>query len=550
MTRFLRPLILPVACAVLGTASAQGPAPIVPLEQSSAIVLPEAPSPAPPSALPCATCGPIAFDFKNVPPVRPQPRVGAFQVPPTGPGYYSILDAVRGTPSQAPPKYPYPRFALMGQSSFDVDFKYLDKPDNAEHDFFDPLKRMKLGDDFLLSLGGQSWVRQMEEYNSRLGRGNNSYTLTRQRIYGDLWYQDRVRLFAEGIASFSNSQDLPSLPIDQTGFDFLNLFLDFKLGDVMGKPAYLRVGRQELLFGSQRLVSTLDWANTRRTFQGVSILRTGEKWDVNAFWTQPVIPNTNRLDWADNQQNFAGIFATYRPKKGHTVDLYDLVLTNNNTVNQRGLQRGNFTINTLGGRYAGDDSGFLWDVESALQLGRQASQNVVAGMVSAGLGYNFKDLPWSPTIWGYYDYSTGDGSPGSGNLNTFNTLYPFGHYYQGWVDIVGRQNAQDVNAHLYVYPAKWLTLNTQFHSFQLANKRDALYNKAGNVSRFDPTGRAGRDVGQELDLIANFHVSKHADILLGYAHLYAGEFIKKTAPVAQKDGFDTSLFFLQANYRW
>ena len=438
----------------------------------------------------------------------------------------------------------------MGQSSFDVDFRYLDKPDNTEHDFFDPLKRMKLGDDFLLRLGGQSWVRQMEEYNSRLGRGNNSYTLTRQRIYGDLWYQDRVRLFAEGIASFSNSQDLPSLPIDQTGFDFLNLFLDFKLGDVMGKPAYLRVGRQELLFGSQRLVSTLDWANTRRTFQGVSILRTGEKWDVNAFWTQPVIPKTNQLDWADNQQNFAGVFATYRPKKGHTVDLYDLVLTNNNTVNQRGLQRGNFTVNTLGARYAGDNSGFLWDIESALQLGRQSTQDVVAGMVSAGLGYNFKDLPWSPTIWGYYDYATGDGSPGSGKLNTFNSLYPFGHYYLGWADIVGRQNIQDVNAHLYFYPAKWLTLNTQFHHFQLANKRDALYNAAGNVSRFDPTGRAGRDVGQELDVIANFHVSKHADILLGYAHLYAGDFIKKTAPVSQKDGFDTSLFFLQANYRW
>ena len=70
---------------------------------------------------------------------------------------------------------------------------------------------------------------------------------------------------AEGIAAFSNSQDLPSLPIDQTGFDFLNLFMDFKLADVLGKAAYLRVGRQELLFGSQRLVSNLDWANTRRT---------------------------------------------------------------------------------------------------------------------------------------------------------------------------------------------------------------------------------------------------------------------------------------------
>jgi hypothetical protein len=37
-------------------------------------------------------------------------------------------------------------------------------------------------------------------------------------------------------------------------------------------PAYVRVGRQELLYGSQRLISTLDWANTRRTFQGENLL--------------------------------------------------------------------------------------------------------------------------------------------------------------------------------------------------------------------------------------------------------------------------------------
>ena len=559
MPRFLRALAPAAAFALfgptVGVAPAQEPAAIVPLTLPDTLPAPpvEMAVPVRPAeAVPCPAISevPAAFDFKNVPPVRPQPRTGNFPIPPTGPGYYSILDAVRGTPSKAPPIYGYPRFGLMAQSSFDLDFRYLDKPGNTETDFFDPLKRIKLGDDFLLSLGGQSWIRQMNEYNSRIGPRDNSYTLTRQRLYADLWFQDRVRLYAEGIAAFSNSQDLPSLPIDQTGFDFLNLFMDFKLADVLGKAAYLRVGRQELLFGSQRLVSTLDWANTRRTFQGVSVLRTGEKWDINAFWVQPVVPKTNQLDWADNQQNFSGAFLTYRPKKGQSIDLYDFVLTNNNTVAQRGIQRGDYTINTLGARYAGDQDGFLWDFESALQLGRQAKQDVVAGMATAGVGYNFKDKPWNPTFWVYYDYATGDGSPGGGRQNTFNQLFPFGHYYLGWADIVGRQNIQDANAHMYLYPTKWLTLNVQYHAFRLANARDALYNAAGNVSRFDRTGRAGRDVGQEVDIISNFHVSKHADILVGYSHLFAGDFIKKTAPASQRSGFDTSLFYLQASYRW
>ena len=544
MPRILLALIVSIA-AITGATAQVTPAKL------PGIALPAAETPVPvrPESVPCAECS-TGFDFKNVPPIRPQPRSAFFPIPPTGPGYYSILDAVRGTPSQAPPTYGCARFGLIAQSSFDLDFRYLDKPDNASHDFFDPLKRMRLGDDFLLSLGGQTQVRQMEEYNSRLGTRNNSYTLTRQRLYGDLWFQDRVRFFAEGIAAYTGSQDLPPLAIDQTGVDFLNLFLDFKLADVLGKAAYLRVGRQELLFGSQRLVSTLEWANTRRTFQGVSVLRTGEKWDFNAFWVQPVIPRVNELDWGDNQQHFSGGHLTYRPKKGHSVDFYDYVLTNNNTVTQRGLQRGDYTVNTLGGRYAGDHNNILWDFEAALQLGRQASQDIVAGMGTAGVGYNFKDRPWNPTVWVYYDYATGDGSPNNGRLNTFNQLFPFGHYYLGWVDQVGRQNIEDVNAHLYLYPTKWLTLNAQYHSFRLANKRDALYNAGGNVIRFDPTGRAGRDVGQEFVGTANFHASKHADILIGYAHLFAGDFIKKTAARGQSAGFDTSLFFVQASYRW
>ena len=113
---------------------------------------------------------------------------------------------------------------------------------------------MRLGNDFLLSIGGQSWVRGMYEYNSRLGTRNNDYLLDRQRLYGDLWYQNRVRLFVEGIAAFTGPQGLAPLPIDDTGFDFINLFVDLKLGDVWSKPAYLRVGRQELHLPADRVV--------------------------------------------------------------------------------------------------------------------------------------------------------------------------------------------------------------------------------------------------------------------------------------------------------
>ncbi|QJW97503.1 alginate export family protein [Frigoriglobus tundricola] len=563
--------------AVLGTggaALAQDPAvPMtLPVPVSTAPAVPDAP-PGPPGAQPaqpgapaaaepappaCTTCESV-FDWKKVPRVRPTPRAGFFPVPPTGPGYYSALDLLRGQALEAPPKYPYPRTSAILPSFFDVDnFAYLDDPKNTEHDFFDPLKRVHLGDNWLFTTGGEFRTRYENGYNDRLTKTDNVYQLTRTRVYADLWYRDDFRVFAEYIGAWSAYQDLAPLPIDQQKSGIQNLFADVKIADLGGDPVYVRGGRQELLFGSQRLVSTLDWANTRRTFQGVRGFRQTEKWDFDVFWVQPVVPNTNRpaaaadankFDSVDYHQNFVGAWGTYRPKKGQVVDLYYLMLDDTNTYSVLGLPRGNFTRHTTGGRYAGNEGNFLFDTEAALQFGSQNGRDVFAAMATHGVGYNFKDTTWSPTVWAYYDYASG-GNPtnGSGTDHTFNQLFPFGHYYMGWIDAVGRQNIHDLNFHLYLYPTKWLTAWVQYHNFWLADKKDALYNTAGNPIRYDPTGRSGSYVGQEVDYVFNFHLSKHADVLTGYCALYGGEFLKNTA--SKTNAVNSGLFFLQFSYKW
>ena len=48
-----------------------------------------------------------------------------------------------------------------------------------------------------------------------------------------------------------------------------------------------------------------------------------------------------------------------------------------------------------------------------------------------------KQVWGNPTFWAYYDYASGDSDPTDGRSHTFNDLYPFGHYYLGWIDQVG-----------------------------------------------------------------------------------------------------------------
>lgn len=486
--------------------------------------------------------------WAQVPPVLIFPRLGDFLVPPRGPGYYSLRDLLVHERRPNPPFFPYPPFSLKPFPFYDADFRYLERPDNTQHDFFDPLKRIHCCDNWMSSLGGEQRFRYMNEHDARLTGVNNEYNLYRTILYHDLWFRDQFRVFVEFLSAESAGQELTPLPIDVNPAEPLDAFIDWKLFELGGKNAYLRAGRFELLLGSERLVSPLEWANTLRAFQGVWGFRQGQNFDVHLFWVQPVIPNPAGLDSVDSDQNFSGLWTTYRPRPGTFADLYYL---NRDFARPdftgRDSAKGGFNISTFGTRYAGDrDRRLLWDVEGMFQLGRFVNQQFWAGAATGGLGWHFDQVPLDPQLWVYYDWASGDANPGQGNtFGTFNQLYPFGHYYLGFLDLVGRQNIRDLNCQFSLYPTKWIIFLAQYHRFQLDQAKSPLFNAAGLPIRQDPTGQAGTDVGQEIDLLINFHLDAHQDVLLGWSKLFAGEFIQRTGYPGSPE-----LFYLQYEFRW
>ncbi|MEI8384690.1 MAG: alginate export family protein [Nitrosomonadaceae bacterium] len=514
---------------------------------------------APPKAAAAAPVAVSAFDMSKVPLVTPMPRPGVSITPPSGPGYYSLWDLVTGNERKAPPVAPYAPFGLLPTSSFDIDFRYLAKP-GYEKDLFDPLKRIQLGNDWLVSFGGNFWYRHVHESDSRLATAtanntDNTFNLVRTRLHADIWYQDKFRLFAEGIDARSFSQTLPPLAIDVNHTDMLNLFADIKLATAKEGVAYVRVGRQELLYGSQRLISTLDWANTRRTFQGVKTFWRNPKLDVDAFWMRPmnVVPSgPQNFDNWDTNRNFYGLWATYKPQRGHFADLYFLSLDNNNsTISGKSIgtlnSGSNSLVHTVGTRYIGDTNNFLYELEGMYQFGQRSGRDISAFAVASGAGYRFATLPMNPQTWLRYDFASGTNNGGdvTNTSNTFNQLFPFGHYYMGFLDRVGRQNIHDLNAQMTLHPQQWLTVIAQYHRFYLANKTDALYNAAGFASVQDLTGQSGNHVGDEMDVRFNIHVNRHQDVLLGYSKLWAGEYLKATKP-----GVSPDLFYVQYSFRF
>jgi hypothetical protein len=495
--------------------------------------------------------------WESVPPIQPFPRQGNFNVAPSGPGYYTVLDQIRGRELKDRPKNPYLQWGQNANPFYNADFRYLDDPKNTETDWLNPLKRIHAGN-WLFSTGGEvrdryATIQNAALFNKKPAAGaDDSFNLVRARIYGDLWYLDRFRFFVEFISADSSGQSIPPASSDIARNDFLNLFVEAKVFSLDEDGIYARVGRQEMLFGSQRTISASDWSNARRAFQGVRAYYRNDKIEEDVFVVNPVVPSINSISSIDDKQVFAGNWFKYRLTKDTSADLYYLYLDNTNPGVAKGQYgaSGAFDVHTLGARLVGQQKQFLWDFEGALQLGGWANQQTRAGMYVGGLGYWFENLPSKPTFWAYYDYASGDPNPGGSNLHhTYLPLFPFGHSYFAGLDAIGRANIKDFHLELGLFPTNWMRIVAGYHVLSLDQSRDALYNSTGSIVRQDLTGKSGTDVGNALNAAVQFHLDNHQIVLVNYAHLFAGDFIRGTAasPGAAKD---LDAWWIQYAFKW
>ncbi len=205
---------------------------------------------------------------------------------------------------------------------------------------------------------------------------------------------------------------------------------------------------------------------------------------------------------------------------------------------------------TLGSRWQGTfpaDCGaraYLTDVEGGYQFGSDRAGSVQAGYFTAGLGHVWKSVKWEPTIWGFYDWASGDDNPLDGVNNTFFQQYGLVHAYLGLIDNVARQNVSDINYRVSVKPTKKLQLQAAQHFIQLANENDSLYTITGQ--KFGSPGGHGSNVGQELDLLATYTYNQNVSVEVGQFWFWYGDYINDVQPARQ----DARQFYVQTTFRY
>ena len=297
---------------------------------------------------------------------------------------------------------------------YDNDFNYLCDPCYDQWWPGQNFKRIGLGDAAILDIGGQYRTRYQSEHNMR-GLGltglSDDFLLHRTRVYGNLEVRQNFRAYVEYLDAVSNHEQFNPRPIEENRSDLLNAFADLLVFE--GETEFwLRAGRQELLYGNQRLVSPLDWANTRRTFQGYKAMLDGGDWRVDGFWTNPVDPDTDGFDSPNRDEEFMGVYATKKlPDSGKTIDLFYLRLHDEQA---QGNFPNNFDVHTIGSRIEGKYNDFDYECWGAYQFGKNTDgTSHVAGAFTLGVGRTFDDYDWKPALWLYYDWASGADQTGA-----------------------------------------------------------------------------------------------------------------------------------------
>jgi hypothetical protein len=294
----------------------------------------------------------------------------------------------------------------------------------------------------------------------------------------------------------------------------------------------IRAGRQELVYGDQRLIGHVSWLNAARTFDGVKATFRSKALSADVFATSVVRILDSEFDKSGAGNRFAGVYATTAKLIPlATVEPYVLYKRDVNLRAEAGAF-GTLNETTTGVRIAGRlPARFDYGVEMALQRGSLGSDDISAWASHWQVRESFPGRT-AVRLTGEYNFASGDEDPADNVRGTFDQLYPTPHDKTGLADQIGWKNMHHARAGFEVAPFKGFPVTTNYHSWWLAENKDAIYNVGNAVVGRVITGAADRHVGQELDLQVSRALTPQLQAAAGYAHIFPGAFLKEATPGA------------------
>ena len=352
--------------------------------------------------------------------------------------------------------------------------------------------------------------RRNFDFNS-LRDDENSFVFLRSRLGVRLDATDDILAYIQ-LQDARTFGDEPSTVNDDASVDLRQGW--FEARKFFGSPVTIKVGRQELSYGSERLIGGVDWSNVGRSFDAVKLTVPVGTFSIDLFGSTIVESNAN-----DNDLGLYGLVGTWK-SPSTTVMPYIFLKRDG---------RGNFVAErnkTDTGNLENYTAGLYWvwkvsdrlsvDAEGAYQFGNWSSDEIRAWAAHAGVSYRLT-TKYALTISGEGNWATGDENSTDGKRESFDNLYPTNHKFYGYADFAQWNNAENYRIGLSMKPTAPMTLAVDYHFLRLDTTNDAWRNAGGGTVMAARAFAGNRDLGRELDLLVKHKYDDHLEFLFGYS---------------------------------
>lgn len=350
-----------------------------------------------------------------------------------------------------------------------------------------------------------------------------------------------TRIFTQLNSTFRFLSPMPATPeIEENHLSLHQLFADYQFN----KNWMIRLGRQEISYGSHRLITFREGPNTRLAFDAAIVRHSSEKRKVDIIVLTPVVSKKGAFDDETFKDIIAGAYSTEKilPEKLN-ADWYFL-----NFESQRrtyNYQKGRDSRRIAGVRLFSQNSVVNYEVEITYQFGKFNTQRVKAYGIFADV--NLLLIRKAKAVFGIAgNYTSGDKNRNDNLLNTYNPLFSKPQY--GLTAPIGISNIVTISPYFRVSPAPKYCIYGGAYFMQRQSNQDGIYTPNGTQARPKPERlfySTEKKLGTLLSLETNYSASKHISLAVDVSYFFAGHFIEQSG-----QGKDITYLSFKAGYKF
>jgi hypothetical protein len=376
-----------------------------------------------------------------------------------------------------------------------------------------------------ISLGGEIRYQYFNIRNEDWGDSpmdKDGFLFSRFLAHADLHAGNNFRFFVQLQGSMANGKASGTSPVDENPLDLHQAFFDLTTKQ---KNITLRVGRQELSYGSQRLISVRELPNNRQAFDAAKVILSLRNTKLDAFYSRYVSARKGIFDDVSNKDiNLWGVYLVRNNIPFiKNLDLYYLGLHREEAAFNDGS--GAELRHSIGSRIWSNSKTWKYDFEGVFQFGKFTGKQISAWTISSNTSYKFTQTKLKPEIGLKTEIISGDQQIGDDKLETFNPLFPRGAYF-GLAALIGPSNLFDIHPStaLELVNDK-LTWTVDFDLLWRQSINDGIY--APNVSLIYPSGNSiNRHIGNQLATDLTFTPNRFLMLRIEGTLFKAGPFLK------------------------